>query len=53
MGKKSFEADKLKDNVEAFIDHVQSMRPSATKGNFVLGAHLTATMSPGLELVVA
>lgn len=53
MGKKSFDADKLKDNVEAFVAYVRTLRPSNSKGNFITGAHLSATMSPGLELAVA
>ena len=53
MGKKSFPADKIKDNVEAFVEFVRTMRPSAMKGNFIVGAHLSATMSPGVELAVA
>ena len=53
MGKKSFEADKLKDNVEAFLDHVKALRPTATKGNFILSAHIAATMSPGVQVAVA
>ena len=53
MGKRSFEPDMLKENVEAFLDHIKTLRPAAAKGNFVLGAHLAATMSPGIELAVA
>jgi large subunit ribosomal protein L1 len=53
MGKRSFEPDKLCENVESFLEHVKTLRPTAAKGNFVLGAHLAATMSPGIELAVA
>jgi len=53
MGKKSFEPDKLADNVRAFVDHIRTMRPSATKGNFIIGASITATMSPGLDVALA
>ena len=53
MGKKSFDADKIKDNIEAFVEHVRTMLPAARKGNFIVGAHLSATMSPGVELAVA
>ena len=53
MGRRSFEADKLKDNVEAFIEHVETLKPTAAKGNFILAAHLGATMSPGIQLAVA
>jgi len=50
MGKKSFEARMLCENVEAFLDHVKSLRPAAAKGNFVLGTSLAASMSPGIDL---
>ncbi len=53
MGRRSFDTDKLKDNVEAFIEHVISLKPTAAKGNFILGAHLSGTMSPGIALTVA
>jgi large subunit ribosomal protein L1 len=53
MGRRSFEPEKLKDNVEAFLDHVVSLKPTAAKGNFIVGAHIGATMSPGIELAVA
>ena len=52
MGKKTFTAEKLKDNVEAFLEHVETLRPAAMKGNFIVGAHLSATMSPGVQLAV-
>jgi len=53
MGRRSFDTDKLKDNVEAFIEHITSLKPTAAKGNFILGAHLSGTMSPGIALTVA
>ncbi len=53
MGKKSFEADKLVDNVEAFVSHVMSLRPTSTKGNYLLGAYLSSTMCPGVQVAVA
>ena len=53
VGRRSFEPIKLQENVEAFLDHVGTLKPTSTKGNFILGAHLSATMSPGIELSVA
>lgn len=53
MGKKSFPADKLAENVEAFVEHVKTLRPTAAKGNFLLGAFLSSTMSPGVQVAVA
>jgi large subunit ribosomal protein L1 len=53
MGKKSFDETLIRENVEAFLDHVTSLRPAATKGNFILGASLASTMCPGVELAVS
>jgi large subunit ribosomal protein L1 len=53
MGRRSFEPEQLKDYVEAFLDHVNHLKPTAAKGNFILGAHIAGTMSPGIELAVA
>jgi len=53
MGKRSFEPKKLAENIGAFIEHVHTLRPPATKGNFVTGGSLASTMSPGIELAVS
>lgn len=52
IGKRSFEPKALQENVEAFLEHVHTLRPASAKGNFVLGASLAATMSPGIDLAV-
>ena len=52
MGKRSFTVEKLRENVKAFIDHLAAMRPSTVKGNFMLNASLSASMSPGVRLKV-
>lgn len=53
VGKRSFDPVALKENVEAFLEHIQTLRPPSAKGNFVLRASLAATMSPGIDLQVA
>ncbi|MGQ0612882.1 MAG: 50S ribosomal protein L1 [Planctomycetaceae bacterium] len=53
IGKRSFDAGALQENAEAFLDHIQAIRPAAVKGNFILAASLAATMSPGIDLAVA
>jgi len=53
MGKKSFEDDRIAENVQAFLDHIVTLRPSSAKGNFILGATLASTMGPGIQLAVA
>lgn len=53
VGKRSFDDAALKENVTAVLDHIQSVRPAAVKGQFVLKAVLSATMSPGVQLATA
>ncbi|MHC5100752.1 MAG: 50S ribosomal protein L1 [Planctomycetota bacterium] len=48
VGKLSFESDKLQGNIEAFIQHINKMKPSALKGTYVKKICLTATMSPSV-----
>src|SRR5436190_2103139 len=52
VGKKSFVAEKLAENVAAFIEHIQHSRPSSAKGGFMQKATVSATMSPGVDLAV-
>ena len=52
MGKKSFPPEKLAENVKAFVDHVQTLKPPTSKGVFIVGGSLSSTMSPGIPLVV-
>ena len=50
VGKVSFDADKLADNVKALTDAVLKSKPSSSKGAFILTCTLTATMSPAIPL---
>jgi large subunit ribosomal protein L1 len=52
VGKLSFEADKLAENVQAFVDRIMSLKPSAVKGIYVKSAHISATMSPSVRLAI-
>ena len=52
MGKRSFEAAALVENVTAFLEHVRSIRPAAVKGAYILKATLSSTMGPGIPLAV-
>jgi large subunit ribosomal protein L1 len=51
-GKLSFDAQKLTENVQAFLDRIISLKPSAVKGIYIKSAHLAATMSPSVRLAV-
>jgi len=52
IGKRSFAASKLSDNLKHIVSHVQSLRPSTVKGNFIERISLAATMSPGVGVQV-
>ncbi|MFH1238943.1 MAG: 50S ribosomal protein L1 [bacterium] len=53
LGKLSFSVPDLKQNIEAFLEHIQSQRPISAKGVFIKKATLSATMSPGFPLKLA
>ncbi|MCC6511009.1 MAG: 50S ribosomal protein L1, partial [Pirellulaceae bacterium] len=50
VGKLSFEAPKLIENVEAFINYVMSLKPHSVKGTYVKSIALCATMSPSVRV---
>jgi len=52
VGKLSFEPQKLEDNIQAFIDTILGMKPTAVKGTYLRSAHISATMSPSVKLAV-
>lgn len=52
VGKLSFSEEDLRANVEAFIEHIRSLRPATVKGMFIRGASLSASMGPGVALAV-
>ncbi|MDE6575909.1 MAG: 50S ribosomal protein L1 [Opitutales bacterium] len=50
VGKRSFEALKLTENIRVAVDAILKAKPASVSGNFVKSAVLTATMSPGIKL---
>lgn len=50
VGKQSFGAAELIDNIEAFLSHINKVRPSAAKGTFIKKMCLSATMSPSVAV---
>ncbi len=50
VGKLSFDAKKLEENIAAFIERIQSIKPNAIKGTYVRGISISATMSPGVAV---
>ena len=52
VGKLSFDAAKLADNVTAFINYVISLKPAAVRGQYIKGIVISATMSPGVRIAI-
>ena len=52
VGKLSFDAPKLTENIQAFLDKVAGLKPASVKGTFIKSAHISATMSPSVRLAV-
>ena len=46
----SFTAEALEANLRVIIDALLKARPSSTKGAYMLGCTLSATMTPGVRL---
>lgn len=53
VGKASFDADKLAENVRAFIEAVTKARPAGAKGAYVKKISLSSTMGPGVSIDVS
>jgi large subunit ribosomal protein L1 len=50
VGKASFPADKVAENVRAFADAVQKAKPPGAKGHFINRIALSSTMGPGVKI---
>lgn len=52
MGRRSFQKNQLLENVQAFMDYVNSLKPQAAKGHFFRTGTLTATHAPGIPVAL-
>ena len=50
IGKKSFGAEKLKENYEALMEAIVKAKPAAAKGQYVKSVSLASTMGPGVKI---
>lgn len=50
VGKRSFEPDKIKENIEAVITTLVKVKPSGFRGKYILNVSVSSTMSPGVSL---
>src|SRR5262249_9033876 len=50
VGKASFSAEKLIQNIKAFADAVQKAKPAGAKGTFINRVAVSSTMGPGVKV---
>lgn len=50
FGKASFGAEKLKENLAAFLKTVVALKPASSKGTYLKGLSVSTSMGPGIKL---
>ncbi|MGN1356535.1 MAG: 50S ribosomal protein L1 [Succinivibrionaceae bacterium] len=50
LGKVDFEAEKLKQNLEALVSAIKKQKPATAKGTFIKKISVSSTMGPGLSI---
>jgi len=50
IGKVSFDADKLYDNLAALMEAIKKARPAAAKGTYIRRISVATTMGPGIKI---
>jgi len=50
IGKVSFDANKLYDNLAALMEAIKKARPAAAKGTYIRRISVTSTMGPGIKI---
>src|SRR3954447_17345933 len=50
VGKASFDAQKLVENIKAFADAVNKSKPAGAKGHFINRVAISSTMGPGVKV---
>ncbi|MGL5647574.1 MAG: 50S ribosomal protein L1 [Clostridium sp.] len=50
IGKKSFGADKLKDNYNTLVEAIVKAKPAAAKGQYIKSVSVSSTMGPGAKI---
>jgi large subunit ribosomal protein L1 len=50
VGKRSFDNEKLKENIISAVRQIMQMKPAGVKGQFIKKAVLSSTMGPGIKL---
>jgi len=51
VGKLDFNEAMLLENINAFLNHLRTVKPAAAKGTYIRTVTISATMSPGIRVV--
>lgn len=52
VGKASFDAEKIKGNLVAFMDALKAAKPATAKGEFIKGIFIASTMGPSIKIKI-
>jgi large subunit ribosomal protein L1 len=50
MGKVSFGAEKIVQNLAAFIETIMRLKPASSKGTYIKNIAVSTTMGPGISI---
>jgi large subunit ribosomal protein L1 len=53
VGKASFDAAKLAENIKSFVDAINKAKPAGAKGTYIKKVSVASTMGPGVKLDIA
>jgi large subunit ribosomal protein L1 len=50
IGRVSFDAKKIEENAKEFLNMIQKLKPSSSKGTYIKSVNMSSTMSPGIKI---
>jgi large subunit ribosomal protein L1 len=50
IGRASFDAHKLEENLRALMNEIMRLRPAAAKGTYLRSVTISSTMGPGVRM---
>jgi large subunit ribosomal protein L1 len=53
IGKVSFDANKIEENITSFVAAINKQKPASAKGRYIKNAALSLTMSPAVKFDLA
>lgn len=50
IGRVSFDANKIEENAKEFLNMIQKLKPSSSKGTYIKSVNMSSTMSAGIKI---